>query len=114
MKTSRIFRTAGYLTLLGLSTHVAVAATVAGAEALVDKHHCMFCHTVNSPFLAPSFQQIAQRYRGSPDAQLQLEHKLRMGGRSHWGNTAMPSAAERGGPISSEDAHTLVQWVLSQ
>jgi hypothetical protein len=26
----------------------------------------------------------------------------------------MPLPADRGGPLSAEDAHTLVQWVLSQ
>jgi cytochrome c len=82
-------------------------------ETLVDQYHCMFCHTVESPFLAPSFQQIAERYRDVPNVSTMLEHKLRLGGPAHWGDTAMPLAAERGGPISREDAHTLVQWVLS-
>ncbi len=81
--------------------------------ALVDQQHCMFCHTVDSPFLAPSFQQIAERYRNVPNAALMLEGKLRLGGPAHWGDMAMPAAAERGGPLSREDAHTLVQWVLS-
>jgi len=43
-----------------------------------------------------------------------LEHKLRLGGKAHWGDMAMPLPADRGGPISAEDAHTLVHWVLSQ
>jgi len=81
--------------------------------ALVDQQHCMFCHTRDGPFLAPSFQQIAERYRNVPGAAPMLEHKLRMGGRAHWGDMAMPSAGERGGPLSAEDAHTLVQWVLN-
>jgi len=82
--------------------------------ALVDQHHCMFCHTRDAPFLAPSFQQIAERYRNTPDAQFMLEHKLRLGGKAHWGDMSMPLPADRGGPLSAEDAHTLVQWVLSQ
>jgi|SRR5471032_429170 len=82
-------------------------------EALVDQQHCMFCHTVDSPFLAPSFQQIAARYRNVPNAALMLEEKLRVGGPAHWGDMAMPAAADRGGPLSREDARTLVQWVLS-
>jgi cytochrome c551/c552 len=82
--------------------------------ALVDQHHCMFCHTRDAPFLAPSFQQIAERYRNEPNAQFMLEHKLRLGGKAHWGDMPMPPPAERGGPLSAEDAHTLVQWALSQ
>ncbi|KVN32657.1 c-type cytochrome [Burkholderia stagnalis] len=81
---------------------------------LVDAQHCMFCHTPDMPFLAPSFHQIAERYRDVPRAQEQLEIKLRLGGRAHWGDTPMPSAAERGGPLSRDDARRLVQWVLSQ
>ena len=93
-------------------------ATTAYAEpeptALVDQQHCMFCHTRDAPFLAPSFQQIAEHYRNVPNAQFMLEHKLRIGGRAHWGDMAMPLPADRGGPLSVKDAHTLVQWVLSQ
>ncbi|MCC8400538.1 cytochrome C [Paraburkholderia sp. MMS20-SJTN17] len=97
---------------------LALAADFAYGEpepsALVDQQHCMFCHTRDAPFLAPSFQQIAERYRNVPDAHVMLEQKLRLGGKAHWGDMAMPPAVERGGPLSAEDAHTLVQWVLSQ
>jgi cytochrome c551/c552 len=82
--------------------------------ALVDQQHCMFCHTRDAPFLAPSFQQIAEHYRNVPNAQFILEHKLRLGGKAHWGDLAMPLPADRGGPLSVKDTHTLVQWVLSQ
>jgi cytochrome c551/c552 len=37
--------------------------------ALVDQQHCMFCHTADVPFLAPSFHAIAERYRGTPHAE---------------------------------------------
>lgn len=66
-----------------------LTASAAHAEteptALVDQQHCMFCHTRDAPFLAPSFQQIAERYRDAPNAQFMLEHKLRLGGKAHWG-----------------------------
>lgn len=81
---------------------------------LVDQQHCMFCHTSDAPFLAPSFHQIADRYRNTPNASTMLEDKLRHGGKAHWGDMAMPLPADRGGPLSAEDARTLVQWVLSQ
>ncbi|WP_250442070.1 c-type cytochrome [Caballeronia sp. AZ1_KS37] len=82
---------------------------------LVDAQRCMFCHKVDTPFRAPSFRQIADRYRDVPDASSMLERKLRQGGEAHWGKMAMPSAAGRGGgPLSGDDARKLVQWVLSQ
>lgn len=81
---------------------------------LINRQHCMFCHTVDKPFLAPSFHQIAGRYRNEPHAAGILARKLRVGGRAHWGDTPMPPPSERGGPLSAKEAHTLVNWVLSQ
>jgi cytochrome c len=100
---------------LAFSTLTANAfAQLAEPTELVDQQHCMFCHTSDAPFLAPSFHQIAERYRDKPNASTMLEEKLRHGGKAHWGDMAMPLPEERGGPLSAEDAHTLVQWVLSQ
>jgi cytochrome c len=81
---------------------------------LVNAQHCMFCHTTDKRFLAPSFHEIAGRYRDTPHADAILERKLRLGGPAHWGDTPMPPPQDRGGPLSREDAHVLVQWVLSQ
>jgi len=81
---------------------------------LINRQHCMFCHTVDKPFLAPSFHQIADRYREKPRAARMLERKLRLGGKAHWGDTPMPPPSERGGPLSQKEAHELVAWVLSQ
>lgn len=97
-----------------LLTAHGVALAQSEPTALVDQQHCMFCHTRDASFLAPSFQQIAQRYRDVPGARVTLEHKLRLGGKAHWGDTPMPLAPDRGGPITPEDAHVLIGWVLSQ
>lgn len=56
----------------------------------------------------------AERYRGTPNASTILVEKLRHGGKAHWGDMPMPLPEDRGGPLSAEDARTLVQWVLSQ
>lgn len=100
---------------MALAAHAAGAhAQLSGPAALIDQQHCLFCHTNGAPFLAPSFHQIAERYRNTPDAGTMLEQKLRLGGKAHWGDTAMPPSAERSVPLSERDARTLVQWVLSQ
>lgn len=92
------------------------SAALAQSEptALVNQQHCMFCHTRDAPFLGPSFQQIAERYRNVRGAQVMLEHKLRVGGQAHWGDTAMPLPPDRGGPLTRQDARVLIRWVLSQ
>lgn len=104
------------ISIVGALTAIFVSPAFADPEptALINQQHCMFCHTVDKPFLAPSFRQIADRYRGKPQAAEMLELKLRLGGTAHWGDMAMPSASERGGPLSPQEAHTLVDWVLSQ
>ncbi|WP_363928517.1 hypothetical protein [Paraburkholderia sp.] len=43
-----------------------------------------------------------------------LEQKLIRGGKSYWGDMAMPLPEERGGPPSAENASTQVRRVLSQ
>lgn len=102
--------------LISLPAILSNGACAQGHEPtdLIDQQHCMFCHTSDAPFLAPSFHQIAERYRTVPDASVMLEQKLRVGGRAHWGDTPMPLAPDRGGPLSPEDAHTLIQWVMTQ
>ncbi|TDN63210.1 cytochrome C [Paraburkholderia sp. BL10I2N1] len=102
----------GIVSLLVAASNTVLAQSE--PSALIDQHHCMFCHTNDAPFLAPSFQQISERYRKAPNARVMLENKLRLGGKAHWGDIAMPLPADRGGPITPEDAHTLIIWVLSQ
>ena len=67
--------------LLALAAAALLISATHAAEPeptpLVDQQHCMFCHTDNAAFLAPSFQQIADRYRNVPNAAAMLEHKLR-------------------------------------
>jgi cytochrome c len=113
------------MNVLHMRLHASIAWALAAAFSslafaeseptnLINQQHCMFCHTVDVPFLAPSFHQIADRYRGEPAAGEMLERKLRLGGKTHWGDTPMPPSSERGGPLSRQDAHVLVDWVLSQ
>ncbi|WP_425321859.1 c-type cytochrome [Burkholderia diffusa] len=85
------------------------SAQVPAPAALVDPHQCMFCHTADMSFLAPSLHQIAERYRDTPRVEDLLANKLRLGGRAHCGDTAMPVPAERGGSLSSWHAHTLTR-----
>ncbi|WP_321786287.1 cytochrome C [Burkholderia pyrrocinia] len=110
----KIMRCFAFCLIAATAGTAAAQTTVPEPTELVDAQHCMFCHTSDMPFLGPSFHQIAERYRGAPNAAGELERKLRVGGPAHWGDTPMPSAVDRGGPLSPDDAHRLVQWVLSQ
>ncbi|MCX4144295.1 MULTISPECIES: c-type cytochrome [Paraburkholderia] len=100
--------------LLSLALMVCTGALAQSAVAgLIEQQHCMFCHTTEGADLAPSFPKIAQRYRTSPGASVMLEKKLLAGGKPHWGDITMPEA-DPVPPLSSDDAHVLIQWVLHQ
>ncbi|HHX4054712.1 MAG: c-type cytochrome [Burkholderia contaminans] len=109
-----LLRNAAFCVIAAMAHPATAQTAVPEPTDLVNAQHCMFCHTSDMTFLGPSFHDIAQRYRGDPAAAAELERKLRVGGRVHWGDTPMPSAEDRGGPLSADDAHQLVQWVLSQ
>ncbi|OXJ25529.1 cytochrome C [Burkholderia sp. HI2714] len=109
-----LLRNAAFCVIAAAANPATAQTAVPESTDLVNAQHCMFCHTSDMTFLGPSFHEIAQRYRGDPAAAPELERKLRVGGRVHWGDTPMPSAEDRGGPLSADDAHQLVQWVLSQ
>ncbi|SOE68410.1 Cytochrome c551/c552 [Burkholderia sp. OK233] len=96
--------------VLMVCTDAVAQSVVAG---LIEQQHCMFCHTTDGADLAPSFPKIAQRYRTSPGASVMLEKKLLAGGKPHWGDITMPEA-DPVPPLSGDDAHMLIQWVLRQ
>jgi cytochrome c551/c552 len=99
--------------LLGLLTIGAAGAATEPTE-LVNAQHCMACHMIDKPFLAPSFEQIANRYRHDPLAMPMLVDKLRNGGPPHWGDMPMPASVDRGGPLTDAQARVLVHWVLDR
>ena len=109
-----IMRCAAFCAIAATAGMAAAQTAVPEPTELVNAQHCMFCHTTDKRFLAPSFHEIAERYRGAPHADAILARKLRLGGPAHWGDTPMPPPQDRGGPLSRADAHVLAQWVLSQ
>ena len=94
----------------------AVAETVqplpAASEgwALVQSQFCLRCHGMQQTHVGPGFAQIAQRYRGQPDAQAYLARKIREGSAGVWGRKLMP----RQPGISAEQARAMAVWVLEQ
>lgn len=113
----------------------AQAAAAAGTPAqageseamkrLAAERGCTVCHQAQPPVSgsntiiapAPSWREIAARYRGRPGAEDQLTRLVIGGsepGARHWKNRAaftdmLPNAAE----TSPEEARSLVRWILS-
>ena len=78
--------------------------------ALAQDKSCLRCHAVERHFVGPSFQQIADRYRGDPGAADRLATKIRQGSVGQWGRVIMPRQPQ----VSAADAAVLAAWVTQQ
>ncbi len=81
---------------------------------LAQAKSCTACHTVTgagyNPNL-PSFERIADRYRGSPPAAGVLENRVKNGGYSGaYGTLPMPANPQ----VSDDDLAILIPWILAQ
>lgn len=58
------------------------------ALPIARKHGCFECHKINEPHLAPSFTEIAKRYRDAPPER--MAKNIRQGGSTQWGAAPKP------------------------
>jgi cytochrome c len=77
--------------------------------AIARANACMGCHAVDRKLVGPSFQQVAERYKGNAGAPVLLAHKVRDGGSGVWGAIPMPAHPA----MSDADIRTVVDWVLA-
>lgn len=96
-------RSAGLLLVL-----LAGSGPVLADPALARKHGCLGCHAVSTALVGPAYQQVAEKYRGDPDAQAALAQRIREGGSGTWGDIAMPPQPQ----VSAADAKRLATWIL--
>ena len=66
------------LVATSIGAHTATAQTVdtAAAEALAKKSGCLKCHSIDRKKDAPSYKEIAAKWKGKPDAEQQLTAHL--------------------------------------
>ncbi len=79
---------------------------------LARRSNCMMCHQEDgtNPIGAPSFQQVADRYRLNPLPPGELESRIYLGSSGAWGNVPMP-------PNPQANAYTLsilLPWILNR
>jgi cytochrome c len=106
--------------LIGISAVVALTLTftvfadvdVDAAKSLARKSNCFKCHSVDKDKDGPSYQKVAEKYRGKADAEAKLVHHVTAGEMAKF-------------PDGHEDAHqivktenvdeikNLVYWILS-
>lgn len=77
--------------------------------ALVANSDCFTCHQIIDNSTGPSYQSIAERYKGQPGAVDSLAQKIIKGGSGNWGTVPMTAHPT----LSEEDAKTMAKYVLS-
>jgi cytochrome c len=81
----------------------------ANAMSIARSNACMGCHAIDRKLVGPSFRQVAEKYKGQPQAGAQLEKKVRNGGSGVWGPIPMPSHPR----MNDADIKTVVAWILA-
>ncbi|WP_250522797.1 MULTISPECIES: c-type cytochrome [unclassified Caballeronia] len=81
----------------------------ANAMAIARSNACMGCHAIDRKLVGPSFQQVAEKYKGDPQASTMLEKKVKNGGAGVWGSIPMPSHPK----MNDADIKTVVSWILA-
>lgn len=79
------------------------------AHDLLNKSGCLACHAVDKKMVGPAYKDVADKYRGQPDAEAKLVQKVKNGGAGVWGQVPMPPNPQ----VSDEDLKTVVGWILS-
>ncbi|MBK9160137.1 MAG: c-type cytochrome [Nitrosomonadales bacterium] len=90
------------------------SVTIAGAvevPKIAEDDGCMACHRIDGKYLGPSFRDIADRYRESPDATNYLIQKVTEGGFGGWGRMPMPPSDPK--YVTPADVKALVKFILS-
>jgi cytochrome c len=77
---------------------------------LADKMFCTACHTIDKKSNGPTWQDIANRYKGDAGAAAALQVKISKGGSGNWGNLAMPAIDAAG--TKQAEIKELVDFIL--
>ena len=67
----------------------APSVTKADPHALMTSKGCAACHKVDAKMVGPSYQEVAKKYAGKPEAKAYLAKKIIDGGAGVWGPVMM-------------------------
>jgi cytochrome c len=90
----------------------AAALDAAAAEALAKKSGCLKCHSVTQKKDAPSYKEIAAKYKGKPDAEkalfthLTTNPKVKVDGKEELHDNLKTK--------SEAETKNVVEWILSR
>ncbi|MDE2419367.1 MAG: c-type cytochrome [Burkholderiales bacterium] len=88
---------------------VLISAPAFASKELAQKNACLACHAADKKLVGPAYQEVAKKYAGQVDAEVNLAKSIKAGGSGKWGPIPMPAQAA----LSEADAKTLAVWVLA-
>jgi len=97
-----------------VSMVAAAGLMVAGSAMAVDmpdtakKNNCTACHAIDKKMVGPSWQDVANKYKGDAGAKAKLVPKMIKGGGGVWGAMPMPASPK----LSEADSAALVDFIL--
>ncbi|EPR67043.1 PQQ-dependent sugar dehydrogenase [Cyclobacterium qasimii] len=78
-------------------------------QQLVKQNNCFQCHNLDQKAVGPSFNEIANHYRGTDGVYDQLSKKIIGGTKGTWGQTEMPANPS----VSLNEAKAIVDFILN-
>lgn len=92
-----------------ITAGILVSTPVLANAELAKKSQCLACHTVDKKLVGPSYQDVAKKYAGNPDAPKLLAEHVKKGSKGVWGPVPMPPNAA----VKDADIEILVKWILA-
>jgi len=84
------------------------AASNESFNEIIAKSNCLACHQQGNQMGTPTWNEVAERYKGNMNAEVFLINKISDGGSGSWGNMDMPPYYE----LSKTELKTIVQGIL--
>jgi len=78
-------------------------------EELFKKNNCVTCHAIDHKVVGPSYEDVAKKFAGQPDAAQTLADAVRKGHVGTWGVVPMPPHPD----MPDAQIQQIVAWILS-
>jgi cytochrome c len=88
---------------------VDASAFASMGERMLNKNDCKSCHMIDKKSVGPSYQDVAQKYKGDAKAIDYLSNKVIAGGGGVWGDHRMAAHPQ----ISTAEANIIVAYILN-
>ena len=77
-------------------------------KKLFTQNNCAACHAAASAMVGPSIQQIADKYKDTPEMWVELHTKVKEGAVGTWGSIPMPPHPQ----VSDDDVTVMIEWMM--